>query len=83
MDSFVFFNGNTHYCFLTSWNEVCTTSAVSVTARLVNFTKLKFKMIFFNANCTLKNNYTDVDSWKGCRGASKGNDTRILRSRPQ
>lgn len=43
---FVFFNGNTHYCFLTSWNEVCTTSAVSVTARLLNFAKLKFEMIF-------------------------------------
>lgn len=40
------FSSNVHYCFLTSWNDVCNISSVCVTARLVNFVKLKFVMIF-------------------------------------
>lgn len=40
------FSSNLHYCFLTSWNDVCNISAVCAAARLVNFAKLKFEMSF-------------------------------------
>lgn len=39
-------SSNTHYCFRTSWNDVCNISAVCVTARLLNCVELKLEMSF-------------------------------------